>query len=169
MALRILLADGNIAAQNRGRRILAAADHDVVTESNGLAAIRKIAEWAPEILLLDVYLPGYGGIEICEKVKAKSDIANVSVLLTVGRMEPFSTAECTKAKADGCLAKPYEAVELIATIEKLAERGHPAGASSRQQAREVCDVCGYVNQEYSFACQKCDVPLPSSVVSFRQA
>lgn len=217
MALRILLADNNIATQKMGMKILAAAGHDVFTVSNGVAAIKRIVEFHPEVLMLDAHLPGHDGIEICEKVKSMPDMAGVAILLTVGKMEPLPAAEGINAKADGFITKPFEAGELITTIEKLAERVHPSDArisphfdvpklsqsayrhtlvarpveqiaqaapraresnmaalaetSSlaplRQQDGEVCDVCGYVNQEHTFACQKCDVPLPSSVRSFR--
>jgi CheY-like chemotaxis protein len=168
VALRILLAESNIAAQKQGMKILASAGHDVTTVSNGLAAIKRIADFHPNVLLLDVYLPGYDGIEVCEKVKATSEMAPISVLLTAGKMEPFRAAECKKSKADGFVTKPFEAGELIVAVEKLAERIHPAEAVT-SRCREVCDVCGYINQENAFACQNCDVPLPSSVMSSRRA
>jgi len=164
VGLRILLAESNIAAQQLGMKILATADHDVVTVSNGLAAIARIADFQPEVLLLDVNLPGYGGIEVCEKVKATSEKA--PVLLTVGKMAPFRAEECKRAKADGFVTKPFDAGELIVAIENLAERVHPAQALTSRR-REVCDVCGYVNQAHAFACEQCDVPLPSSVMSSR--
>ncbi len=125
MALKILLAENNITVQKMGMNILTAAGHDVVTVSNGLAAIKSMTQSHPDVLLLDVYLPGYSGIEICEKVKAAPEMAHVSVLLTAGKIQPFRAEESIGAKADGFITKPFEAGELIATIEKLVERAHP--------------------------------------------
>ncbi len=247
VGVRILLADNSMGAQNRGKKILTAAGYDVVTVSNGLAACRKITELHPDLALLDVYMPGYTGIEICEKTKATPETAKIPVLLTVSKMEPFRAEEGIKVKADGVVIKPFEANDLIEIVGRFARNGHspelaarrddvvqeseppkhqpskntaneysvsaeavgtaqgraqqtPAGLSagkgtpcnqstpeatkrgrwsdlsegdthqpplSRQRGGEICDVCGYVNGEGATVCQQCDVPLPSSVFSFR--
>ena len=83
MARRILLADDSVTAQNMGRRILADAGYEVVTVNNGSAALKKIAENKPDIIVLDVYMPGYGGLEVCQRVKQAPDTARIPVLLTV--------------------------------------------------------------------------------------
>ena len=69
MARRILLADDSVTAQNMGRRILTDAGYEVVTVNNGSAALKKIAENKPDLIVLDVYMPGYGGLEVCQRVK----------------------------------------------------------------------------------------------------
>lgn len=128
MALRILLADGSVALQRMGAKILSAADHEVVTVSNGLAAIRKISEFDPHVLLLDVHLAGRNGIEICEKVKRAPETSHIVALLTVGNMEPLPASELENARADGFVTKPFEAIELVATMGKLAEKIQPIPA-----------------------------------------
>jgi CheY-like chemotaxis protein len=122
MALKILLADDNTAAQNMGKKILAAAGYDVVTVSNGVAAIKKIAEVHPDIVLLDVYMAGHSGLEICKKMKANGELAKIPILLTVGKMEPFDAEQGIKVKADGLIVKPFDVANLITVVEKLAGR-----------------------------------------------
>lgn len=134
MRLTILLADGNTTAQNLGKRILTHAGYDVVTVSNGIAAAKKIAELHPDVALLGVYLPGYTGIEICEKMKAAPETAHIPVLLTVGKMEPFHAEDGIKVKADGVILKPFEAEDLIAVVGILT-RGVPAGTRGTAPAR----------------------------------
>ncbi len=124
MTLRILLADDNLTAQNTGKKILAAAGYDVVTVSNGVAAVHKTAELRPDIVLLDVYMPGYSGMELCRQMKAAPETAGMPVVLTVGKMEPFRPEDGLKIKADGLIVKPFEAGNLISIVEKLAERLH---------------------------------------------
>ncbi len=198
MPLKILVAENDIAAQKMGVRILSAAGHEVLAVSNGLAVIKTIldGESYPDVLMLDVHLPGLTGIEICEKLKSIPDTANIAVLLTDSRIETLHGMESIESKADGFIKKPFDAGMLVSAIEKLADRKHlghdktphfdasrlgdsayvkppftgrtekavhSAPRSSRQQPGEVCDVCGFVNREPTFACQRCDIPLPSSV------
>jgi CheY-like chemotaxis protein len=122
VALKILLADDSMTAQNMGKKILADAGYEVTTVSNGAAAVKKIAELHPDIILLDVYMPGYTGLEVCAKTKSAAGTASVPVLLTVGKMEPFRAEEGIKVKADGVIIKPFEATDLVTVVKKLAER-----------------------------------------------
>ncbi len=122
MSLKILLADDSMTAQNMGRKILTDAGYEVVPVSNGAAAIKKIAETKPQIIILDIYMPGYTGLEVCERIKGKPETANIPVLLTVGKMEPYRPEEGAKAKADGVIVKPFEATELLAAVKRIAEK-----------------------------------------------
>ncbi len=124
MALKILLADDNITAQKMGSKILTDAGYQVVAVSNGAAAMKKIASEKPELLILDVYMPGYSGLEVCQKVKSAPATAALPVILTVTNMEPFSPEDGNKVKADGVMIKPFEATDLIAIVEKFEAKLH---------------------------------------------
>ncbi|MGI9101085.1 MAG: response regulator [Terriglobales bacterium] len=130
MPLKILLADDNITAQRTGAKILTDAGHTVVAVSNGAAAVKKFASEKPELLILDVYMPGYSGLEVCDKVKSAPETAGVPVLLTITPMEPFSLEDGNRVKADGVLTKPFEAiaVDLVAVVAKFEQKLHPAAA-----------------------------------------
>jgi CheY-like chemotaxis protein len=125
VSLKILLADDSMTAQNMGKKILTEAGYDVTTVSNGAAAVKKVTEIHPDILVLDIYMPGYSGLEVCERVKAALDTARTPVLLTVGKMEPFRPEDGMRVKADGVIIKPFEATDLIAVVKKLADRIAP--------------------------------------------
>jgi CheY-like chemotaxis protein len=120
--LKILLADDSMIAQNMGKKILTEAGYDVTTVSNGSAAIKKFSELHPDILLLDVYMPGYSGLEVTEKIRSSPETAHLPILLTVGKLEPFRPEEGMRAKADGVIVKPFEATDLIAVVDQLAQR-----------------------------------------------
>lgn len=122
MALTILLADDSLIAQNMGKKILSDAGYEIVAVSNGAAAMKKLTEAKPDIMLLDVYMPGYGGLEISEKVKSSPATAHIPVLLTVGKLEPFREEDGIKAKADGVIVKPFEATDLLAVVAQVAQR-----------------------------------------------
>ena len=122
MARRILLADDSVTAQNMGRRILTDAGYEVVTVNNGSAALKKIAENKPDIIVLDVYMPGYGGLEVCQRVKESAETARIPVLLTVGKLEPFKPEEARRVGADAFIIKPFEATELLTALTKLEDK-----------------------------------------------
>ncbi len=122
MSLRILFADDSMTAQNMGKKILSDAGYDVVAVSNGAAAVKKIAEQKPDIIILDVYMPGYSGLEVCEKVRGSLETMKTPVLLTVGKMEPYKPEDANRVKADGVIIKPFEASDLLAIIKKFEER-----------------------------------------------
>ena len=70
--MNVLLADDSVPAQNMGKKILVDAGYGVLTASNGLEARRKIAESVPDIAILDIFMPGYTGLEICERLRASA-------------------------------------------------------------------------------------------------
>jgi CheY-like chemotaxis protein len=122
VSLRILFADDSMTAQNMGKKILSDAGYDVVAVSNGAAAVKKIAEQKPDIIILDVYMPGYSGLEVCEKVRGSLDTLKTPVLLTVGKLEPYKPEDANRVKADGVIIKPFEASDLLAIVKKFEER-----------------------------------------------
>src|SRR5258708_4900108 len=105
-----------------GRRILMDAGYEVVTVNNGSAALKKIHESHPDLIVLDVYMPGYGGLEVCQRIKEAADTARIPVLLSVGKMEPFKAEEAKRVRADGHIVKPFEASELLAALTRLEDR-----------------------------------------------
>src|SRR6267154_1768520 len=131
LARKILLADDSVTAQNMGRKILADAGYEVITVNNGSAALKKIAEHKPDLIVLDVYMPGYSGLEVCQRLKESQETSRVPVLLTVGKLEPFKPEEAKRARADGYIVKPFEASELLSALSKLEDKVVPRAEPSK--------------------------------------
>jgi CheY-like chemotaxis protein len=108
-----------------GRKILTDAGYEVVAVNNGSAALKKIIEQKPDLIVLDVYMPGYSGLEVCQRIKENRDTARIPVLLTVGKLEPFKPEEARRARADAFVVKPFEASELLTAVTKLEEKIAP--------------------------------------------
>jgi CheY-like chemotaxis protein len=136
VSTRILFADDSVTAQNMGKRILTEAGYEVVAVSNGAAAVKKIAEQKPDIVILDLYMPGYSGLEVCEKIRGSMATLKIPVLLTVGKMEPYRPEDANRVRADGVIVKPFEASDLLAIIRKFEERIVPAPPPLAQQAEQ---------------------------------
>jgi two-component system chemotaxis response regulator CheY len=131
LARKILLADDSVTAQNMGRKILADAGYEVLTVNNGSAALKKVAETKPDLIVLDVYMPGYSGLEVCQRLKEVGETARIPVLLTVGKLEPFKPEEAKRVRADGFIVKPFEASELLSVLTKLEDKIVPRAETSK--------------------------------------
>jgi CheY-like chemotaxis protein len=131
LARKILLADDSVTAQNMGRKILTDAGYEVITVNNGSAALKKISENKPDLIVLDVYMPGYSGLEVCQRLKESQETAHIPVLLTVGKLEPFKPEEAKRARAEAYIVKPFEASELLSTLTKLENKIVPRTEGSK--------------------------------------
>lgn len=119
MPLNILLADDSVPAQNMGKKILTDAGYDVLTVGNGLEALRKINEAAPDIAILDIFMPGYTGLEICERLRANVATAALPVILTVGKLEPYRPEDGEHVHSNAVIVKPFAAAELVSAVRSL--------------------------------------------------
>jgi CheY-like chemotaxis protein len=102
-----------------GQKILEDAGFEVTAVSNGAAALKKLREVQPDLAILDIYMPGYTGLEVCEKIKQMPDTSSIPVLLTVGKLEPYNPEEGAKARAEGVIIKPFEASDLLAAVQAI--------------------------------------------------
>src|SRR5258708_119640 len=123
-----------------GRKILADAGYDVVTVNNGSAALKRITEIKPDLIVLDVYMPGYSGLEVCQRLKDAAGTAHIPVLLTVGKLEPFKPEEARRVKADAHIVKPFEASELLTAIMRLEDRMVPQQSEGTRFSTSVSGV-----------------------------
>jgi len=131
LARKILLADDSVTAQNMGRKILADAGYDVLTVNNGSAALKRVAESQPDLIILDVYMPGYSGLEVCQRLKDAAETAHIPVLLSVGKLEPFKPQEARRVRADAHIVKPFEASQLLTAIARLEDQMVPQQKNNR--------------------------------------
>src|SRR5262249_34942612 len=134
-----------------GRRILTDAGYEVTTVNNGSAALKKIAEAKPDLIVLDVYMPGYGGLEVCQRLRESQDTSRIPVLLTVGKLEPFKADEARRVRADAFILKPFEASELLTALAKLEERIVPAPSQHKSRfAKALAAVDGPLVDEKEY-------------------
>jgi CheY-like chemotaxis protein len=118
-----------------GRRIMTDAGYEVITVNNGSAALKKIHESHPDLIVLDVYMPGYGGLEVCQRLKESEATMKIPVLLTVGKMEPFKIEEAKRVHADGHIIKPFDASELLSALTKLEDKIVPSENGRGRRAK----------------------------------
>ncbi len=123
---RVLLADDSPHAQRMGERILREEGFEVVSLTDGEAALKRLSDFDPDLILADVFLPAKSGMEICRYVKSDPALRHIRVVLTAGLLEPFDEEEAKRAGCDGILKKPFEASRLIETIQPLVKEAQLA-------------------------------------------
>lgn len=101
------------------REVLGSAGHEVELAPDGLSALASIQEREPDLLVLDLIMPGMSGIEVCRAVKRNPFTARIPVLMLTARDDVANKVEAFEAGADDYLAKPFDPRELRARIVAL--------------------------------------------------
>jgi response regulator RpfG family c-di-GMP phosphodiesterase len=117
--LRILLVDDDPALRTLLRATFEVADVAVVEAENAEVARRQIRAARPDVILLDVNMPGTTGLELCAELKNAPATTDVPIILLTGADRGTTTA-AKKAGADAIVRKPFSPLELLAVAERLA-------------------------------------------------
>ncbi len=128
---RILVADDNSNIQKMVGLALKDQGIDVVAVGNGEAAVRKISDIRPDLVLADVFMPVRNGYEVCQYVKSDSTLAHIPVILLVGAFDPLDEQEAQRVGADGVLKKPFVPPDPLISMVKsaLARAGVSVGGA----------------------------------------
>jgi CheY-like chemotaxis protein len=117
---KILVADDNSNIQKMVSLALKDQGIDVVAVGNGEAAVRKIADVRPDLVLADVFMPVRNGYEVCQFVKMDSALSHIPVILLVGAFDPLDEQEAQRVGADGVLKKPFIPPDPLISMVKSA-------------------------------------------------
>src|SRR5688500_4747375 len=122
MARTILLADDSPSIQRLVTQTFADGDFEIVSVSNGEAAIRKLEGFRPDVVLADIYMPGKNGYEVCAFVKTQPSLVGIPVILLVGAFDAFDETTASQAGADAHITKPFEPTALIGLVVSVLEK-----------------------------------------------
>jgi len=123
---KILIVDDEPQIRRVVRVILTGAEYEVVDARSGEAALLKFREFLPDLVLLDLNMPGMGGLETCRAIRETSDVP--IIVLTVRSTEE-DKVEALDAGADDYVTKPFGKKELLARIRAALRRAPTASAS----------------------------------------
>jgi CheY-like chemotaxis protein len=115
---RILVADDNSNIQKMVALALKDEGIDVVAVGNGEAAMRKIPDLRPDLVLADIFMPVRNGYEVCEFVKSDARYMGTPVVLLVGAFDPLDEQETQRVRADGVLKKPFVPPDPLVNMVK---------------------------------------------------
>jgi CheY-like chemotaxis protein len=129
---KILVADDNSNIQKMVVLALKDQGIEVVAVGNGEAAVRKISDLKPDLVLADIFMPVRNGYEVCKFVKDDSALSHIPVILLVGAFDPLDEQEASRVGADGVLKKPFVPPDPLVSMVKaaLARAGVALGATA---------------------------------------
>src|ERR1017187_7979418 len=119
MTARVLVVDDILSNVKLLEAKLTAEYFDVVTAFNGLECLARMAESVPDIVLLDVMMPGMDGFEVCRRIKSDPRIAHVPVVMVTALDQPSDRVAGLEAGADDFLTKPVNDIALITRVKSL--------------------------------------------------
>jgi putative nucleotidyltransferase with HDIG domain len=117
--LRILLVDDDPALRTLLKTTFEVADVAVVEAEDAATARRKIRSARPDVIVLDINMPGTTGLELCAELKAAPATRDIPIVLLTGS-EGGTSAAAKKAGADAFVLNPFSPLELLAVAERLA-------------------------------------------------
>ena len=124
---RVLVVEDDADIADVLRRSLRNEGYEVRTSADGTEALDAAAGFVPDLVVLDLGLPGLDGLEVCRRLRTDGD---VPILMLTARAETEDRVTGLDSGADDYLVKPFERKELLARIRALLRRRPPRGAAS---------------------------------------
>lgn len=109
----------------------------VAKAENGEEGLMLVDEASPDIIVLDWMLPNVSGIEVCRRLKTRSDTRNIPIIMLSARSEEVDRVRGLETGADDYVVKPYSVVELMARVRTQLRRTRPASVGERLEFEDI--------------------------------
>ena len=130
--MKVLIVEDSLITRNHLEKTLKEEGFDVRTASSGEAALQIIVNMSPELILLDLYLPGIDGLEVCEKIRNHPKVYGTPhIIMLTGKTEEQDIVDGFTRGADDYVKKPFNIHEVILRI-RAVERKNTAVAEILQ-------------------------------------
>jgi len=123
---RLLVVDDNVDAADAIATLLSLEGFDVATAHDPNAALERAIAERPDVVLLDIGLPGMTGYELAQKMRAHRELAHTRFIALTGYGQAGATGQAEAAGFDGYLVKPVDVAQLRGRIEAVLSGGHDA-------------------------------------------
>jgi two-component system KDP operon response regulator KdpE len=128
---RILLVEDDQNIVDLVRSNLIARDHDVAVSKDGSDAVQLLKEFEPDMVILDLMLPGTDGFELCQEMRGRS---SVGIVVLSARRGETDKVRALNLGADDYMTKPFGIEELLARIHATLRRSRPGPGGPEEQA-----------------------------------
>lgn len=115
----ILIVDDNIGIRRVLELVLSSEGHQVTEAENGREALAYLQKNTPDLIVLDVNMPGISGIEVCERVKHVSRLKHTPVLILTSLQDEQTKRLAKLAKAEFMMSKPLSGKGIRGTVARL--------------------------------------------------
>jgi PAS domain S-box-containing protein/putative nucleotidyltransferase with HDIG domain len=115
----ILIVDDDVYARAMVRQLLAGEKHRLLEAGRGDEALRMASEQQPDLILLDVMMPGFDGFEVCRNLRANPQTREIAIILITALNDHLSRMQGLNAGTDGFISKPFDRSELLAQVRTI--------------------------------------------------
>ncbi len=98
--------------------------YNVIIAESGEFALELIYQYSPDLVLLDIMLPGIDGYDVCEIVRLNPDYRNIKIVFLTAKRSEVEIAKGLALGGDAYISKPFSNTELVAKVKKLLEKNH---------------------------------------------
>lgn len=134
---RVLLVEDEPAQREVLSYNLEAEGFEVAKVDNGDDALIMVDEVQPDVIILDWMLPGVSGIEICRRLKNRSETRKIPVIMLTARSEEADRVRGLETGADDYVIKPYSVIELMARVRTQLRRVRPSSLGERLEYDDI--------------------------------
>ena len=133
---RVLIADDHPEGVELLEAYLAGTDYETQIAYDGEETLRKIKDWHPDIVLLDIMMPKISGFEVCKRLRANPQTADIVVLMVTALDQHSDIDRAVEAGTDDFLTKPINKAELLVRLK--------AALKSRLQKQPLDQTLAYI-------------------------
>ena len=122
MSGRILVVDDEEDIRILVSELLSQEGYEVSSAEDGCECLKMLSGGIPDLLIVDMMMPGMTGVQLCERIRRNKRTADVSIIfLTVVRLQDLENGKATMKRLGirGYVTKPFESRDLIATVKKI--------------------------------------------------
>jgi DNA-binding response OmpR family regulator len=131
---KILIVDDDANISELISLYLTKECYDTMTVADGEAALSAYASYHPDLILLDLMLPGKDGYQVCREIRAKS---STPIIMLSAKGEVFDKVLGLELGADDYMEKPFDAKELVARVRAVLRRYHGSSASDSEAEEKI--------------------------------
>jgi two-component system, OmpR family, alkaline phosphatase synthesis response regulator PhoP len=133
---RVLIADDNPQGLELLEAYLADMDYEIQTAADGDETLRRIKDWHPDLILLDIMMPKISGFEVCKRLRADAATRDIFVLMITALDQPSDIDRAVDAGTNDFLTKPINKTELLLRVK--------SGLESRRYKEQLAQAIAYI-------------------------
>ncbi|MGO8690994.1 MAG: response regulator [Thermoguttaceae bacterium] len=121
---RILIADDNLTNVELLEAYLSEMDCEIAVAADGPQTLERVAEFHPDLILLDIMMPKLSGFEVCKTLKREPQTNHIMILMVTALKELGDIERAVACGCDDFLSKPINKIELVKRVETLLKLRH---------------------------------------------
>ena len=122
MAKKILLVEDDLPTVELLKFTLQSEGLDVVVVYDGISALRTVERETPDLILLDIMIPGVDGFEVCQLLKHNIKFMHIPIIMVTAKVRREDRMLGFEKGADDYISKPFDPIELVSRVKKLLKK-----------------------------------------------